>query len=97
MISLPGKGVQQDMRRGFLHILPVGRIPQACAGGRLAGAPEQRPHGLGDVVDEREQAGGLFRVGPDDEVRQREAVQKTSLPTVSSPAPTDRVRSLRQL
>ena len=76
MVSLPGKGVQQDMRRGFLHVLPVGRIPQACAGGRLAGAPEQRPHGLGDVVDEREQAGGLLRVGPDDEVRQREAVQK---------------------
>jgi len=68
--------MQQDVGRGFLHVLPVGGVPQPRAGGRFAGEPEQSTHRLGDVVDEGEQPGGRFRLSPHHEVRQREAVQE---------------------
>ena len=76
MVSLPGKGVQQDVGGGLLDILPVGRVPQRrqrCGG---VGGPKLRLHRLGDVVHQCKQAGGLLRCGLHPQGLQRKAVQK---------------------
>ena len=86
MVSLPGKGVQQDVGGGLLDILPVGGVPQCrqrCGG---VGGPELRLHRLGDVVHQCKQAGGLLRCGLHPQGLQRKAVQKHIAAHGKSPA-----------
>ena len=74
MVSLPGKGMQQDVGGGLLDVLPVGGIPQRRQRRGGTGRPELRPHGLGDVVHEGKQAGGVPGRGLHPDGLQREAV-----------------------
>ena len=76
MISLAGKGVQKDVGGGLLDILPVGGIPERRQRRGGTGRPELRPHGLGDVVHEGKQTGGVPGRGLHPDGLQREAVQK---------------------
>ena len=76
MVSLPGKGVQQDVGGGLLDILPVGGVPQRRQRRGGIGGPELRLHRLGDVVHQRKQPSGLLRRGLHPQGLQRKAVQK---------------------
>ena len=76
MVSLPGKGMQQDVGGGLLDVLPVGGIPQRRQRRGGTGRPELRPHGLGDVVHKGKQTGGVPGRGLYPDGLQREAVQK---------------------
>ena len=76
MISLPGKSVQQDVGGRFLNVLPVGGVPQGRQRGRRTSGPELRPHRLGDVVDQRKQAGGRVRLCLHPDGLQCKAVQE---------------------
>ena len=86
MISLPGKGVQQDVGGGLLDILPVGGVPQRCQRRGGIGGPELRLHRLGDVVHQCKQPGGLLRCGLHPQGLQRKAVQKHIAAHGQSPA-----------
>ena len=76
MVSLPGKGMQQDVGGGLLDVLPVGGIPQRRQRRGGTGRAKLSPHGLGDVVHKGKQAGRFFRACLHPDGLQREAVQK---------------------
>ena len=76
VVALPRKGVEQNVSRSLFDVLPVGGIPQPRPGRGLPHRPEERPHRLGDAAHKGEQAGGLLRCCPDDEVFQCEAVEE---------------------
>ena len=86
MVSLPGKGVQQDVGGGLLDILPVGGVPQRRQRRGGIGGPELRLHGLGDVVHQCKQPSGLLRCGLHPQGLQRKAVQKHIAAHGKSPA-----------
>ena len=86
MVSLPGKGVQQDVGGGLLDILPVGGVPQRRQRRGGIGGPELRLHGLGDVVHQCKQPSGLLRCGLHPQRLQRKAVQKHIAAHGKSPA-----------
>ena len=98
MVSLPGKGVQQDVGGGLLDVLPVGGIPQRRQRRGGTGRPELRPHGLGDVVHKGKQTGGVPQGAASTRmVSSAKQFKNTSLPTVRLPLPTVSRRRLRQL
>ena len=86
MVSLPGKGMQQNVGGGLLDILPVGGIPQRRQRRGGIGGPELRLHRLGDVVHQCKQPSGLLRCGLHPQGLQRKAVQKHITAHGKSPA-----------